>query len=111
MNLKVRKTIKDYFNIYICNPTTSDSINLNNEWSKIIEATIYWHKDSEKIKIFEEKYIRKKNEVQICMELSISSSTLYCWENEILETALHFAIAHKLVKFDFEKHEYILLYI
>lgn len=111
MNIKIKKTIKYYFNIYISNPPASDSINLNHKWSKIIETTIYWYKDSEKIKIFEEKFVRKKNEVQICMDLSISPSTLYCWENEIIETALHFAIAQQLVRFDFDKHEYILLYI
>lgn len=106
MDKKIRQALQYFFKLYIKNPFSVDY----REWNKTIEDTIYWFKDDVKIKIFENKYIFKKNEIQICLELSISPSTLYCWENDILETALHFAISNKLIEFDFENHKYKLLF-
>lgn len=91
MNKRIRKEIEYYFRNY-------KDLAQDDPWRNVIDAVKTKHKDTEKGKLIELRYEKKRSEVQICMALHISQRLYYDWVNSIINDAALMAAYEKLIK-------------
>lgn len=91
MDKKIRKEIeynlRNYKNLDSADP-----------WNNVITAVINKYQDTEKGKLIDLRYQKRRREVQICMELHISQRLYYDWINDILQDVALMAAYEKLIK-------------
>ena len=91
MNKRIRREIEYHFRNY-------NALEEDNPWRNVIDAVYMKYKGTEKGKLMELRYQRKKSEVQICMELHISQRLYYDWVSAIINDAALMAAYEKLIK-------------
>ena len=64
----------------------------------VYDEVINKYKDTEKGRLIELRYQRRRKEVQICMELHISQRLYYDWISDILQDVALMAAYEKLIK-------------
>lgn len=91
MNRKIRKQIEYYLrNFKLLDPA--------DPWRNVIDSVVTKYKDTEKGRLIELRYWKKKTEVQICMELHISQRLYYSWIDDILQDAALMAAYERLIQ-------------
>ena len=91
MNKRIRKEIEYHLKIY-------KDLEPANPWKNVIDSVVTKYQDTDKGRLIELRYFRKKTEVQICMELYISRQSYYEWINDILQDVALMAAYEKLIK-------------
>ena len=91
MNKKIRREIEYYLRNY-------KNLDSADPWHNVITAVIDKYRDTEKGRLIELRYFRRRKEVQICMELHISQRLYYDWINDILQDVALMAAYEKLIK-------------
>ena len=91
MNKKIQKKIEHYLRNY-------NNLDSADPWHNVITAVIEKYQNTEKGRLIELRYIHRRKEVQICMELHISQRLYYDWINDILQDAALMAAYEKLIR-------------
>ena len=91
MNRRIRKEIEQHLKNY-------KNLSPADPWRNVIDAVLQKYKDTEKGRLIELRYWRKRSEVQICMELHISQRLYYDWIKDILQDTALMAAYEKLIK-------------
>jgi hypothetical protein len=91
MNKRIRKEVENHLRNY-------KNLDSADPWHNVIESVINKYQDTEKGKLIDLRYQKRRREVQICMELHISQRLYYDWINDILQDVALMAAYEKLIK-------------
>lgn len=91
MNRKTRKEIE--YRIW-----NFSRLEDSDPWKNVIKSVFEKYQGTEKGKLIELRYFRRKNEVQTCMELHISQRLYYDWVKDIIQDIAMMAAYEKLMK-------------